>query len=63
MYSRVGKIFRIVTSLADDGCNTEIESFQTDRFFRVFHSCYFHYSEYRLLCLVDLPLLECGISL
>ena len=28
-----------------DGCNTAIESFQTDRLLRVFHSCYFHYSE------------------
>ena len=31
--------------LADDGCNTAIESFQTDRLLRLFHSCYFHYSE------------------
>ena len=30
--------------LADDGCNTAIESFQTDRLLRVFHSSYFHYS-------------------
>ena len=30
--------------LADDSCNTAIESFQTDRLHRVFHSCYFHYS-------------------
>ena len=30
--------------MADDGCNTAIESFQTDRLLRVFHSCYFHYS-------------------
>ena len=35
----------IFISLADDGCNTAIESFQTDRLLRVFHSCYFHYSE------------------
>ena len=28
--------------------NTAIESFQTDRLQRVFHSCYFHYSEYTL---------------
>ena len=38
----------IFISLADDGCNTAIESFQTDRLLRVFHSCYFHYSEYGL---------------
>ena len=31
--------------MADDVCNTAIESFQTDRLLRVFHSCYFHYSE------------------
>ena len=35
----------IFISLADDGCNTVIESFQTDRLLRVFHSCYFHYSK------------------
>ena len=34
----------IFISLADDGCNTAIESFQTDRLLRVFYSCYFHYS-------------------
>ena len=34
----------IYCTLADDGCNTAIESFQTDRLLRVFHSCYFHYS-------------------
>ena len=31
--------------LADDGCNTATESSQTNRLLRVFHSCYFHYSE------------------
>ena len=35
--------------LADDGCNTATESSQTNRLLRVFHSCYFHYSEYRIL--------------
>ena len=42
----------IFISLADDGCNTPIESFQTDRLLRVFHSCHFHYSE-ELLCYCD----------
>ena len=32
--------------LADDGCNTATESSQTNRLLRVFHSCYFHYSDY-----------------
>ena len=36
---------RLSSRLADDACNTAIESFQTDRLLRIFHSCYFHYSE------------------
>ena len=43
----------IFISLADDGCNTAIESFQTDRLLRVFHSCYFHYSEYIIIIQSD----------
>ena len=38
----------IFISLADDDCNTAIESLQTDCLLRVFHSCYFHYSGYAL---------------
>ena len=35
----------VTVLLADDGCNTVIGSFQTNRLFCVFQSCYFHYSE------------------
>ena len=35
--------------LADDGCNTATESSQTNRLLRVFHSCYFHYSDYAII--------------
>ena len=41
VFKRVLYIHFII--LADDGCNTATESFQTNRLLRVFHSCYFHY--------------------
>ena len=38
-------------SLADDGCNIAVESFQTLCLFRVNRSCYIHPSENQLLLL------------
>ena len=42
--------------MADDGRNTTTESSQTNRLLRVFHSCYFHYSErYQVIDVDSLP--------
>ena len=46
---------RALITLADDGCNTATESSQTNRILHVFHSCYFHYSEYPVRLVV-----QCG---